>query len=93
MLRTPKERFIACSLSGAWGKITQSEAFEEAIHAALGELNDRLPIETATPQFACDAYQQLVGARKYMEILCSLHTPQTAPKQTPRKVIDYSAGV
>lgn len=73
--------------------MTQTEVYEEAIHAALGELNDQLPMHTANPQESLDSYQQLVGARKFMGILSTLHTPQTTPKQTQAKGLDYSAGV
>jgi hypothetical protein len=93
MLRTPKERFVSSTHKAAWEKIIQTEPFEEAAHAALEQLATELPMECAIPQIACDSHQQMIGARKYMEILCSLHTPQTTPKIIQRQELDFSAGV
>lgn len=93
MLRTPKERFLASTYSGQWGKITQGDVFEEALHAALSQLEDDMPLECAVPQQACDAHQQIIGARKFMQILSSLHMPPTTPPTTKQKGLDYSAGV
>lgn len=93
MLRSPKERFLTSTHSGAWGKVCNSETFEEAIHSALSELATHMPLDTQVPQQACDAHQQMAGARKYMEILCSLHRPDTTPKPNQPKGLDYEAGV
>lgn len=92
-MRTPKQRFLESSYSGQWGKIASSETFEEALHAAFTQLQFEMPIECAQPQQACDAHQQMVGARKLMDILCSLHTPQTTTKTVQSKGLDYSVGV
>ena len=94
MLRSPKERFVHSTHAGPWGKICSGEVFEEAMHAALDQLAfDMTAQDTQVPQQACDAHQQMAGARKYMEILCSLHTPETTPKSTKPKSLDYEAGV
>jgi len=93
MLRTPKERFVASTHKNAWEKVIQSEVFEEAVHASLEQLASELPPECAVPQIACDSYQQMIGARKYMEILCSIHVPQTTPKTVQRQELDFQAGV
>lgn len=93
MLRSPKERFLASTHSGAWGKLASGEVFEEAVHAAFAQLEHDMPLECPTPQQACDAHQQMIGARKFMDILCSLHVPNTSPKPPTVKGLDYSAGV
>lgn len=93
MLRTPKERFLASTHSGAWGKIVSGEIYEEALHAALAQLETETPMECPIPQHAADAHQQMIGARKFMEILCSLHVPNTPHKPPTVKGLDYSAGV
>lgn len=63
------------------------------MHAALGQLANELPIDCAVPQQACDAHQQMIGARKYMDILSSLHVPETSPKTIQTKSLDYGHGV
>lgn len=93
MLRTPKQRFVESTHSGAWGKIVQGEVFEDAMYAAFDELNAQLPLDTPSPQVACDAYQQLVGARKLMDILSTLYVPDKPTTTQQHKGLDYSAGV
>ena len=93
MLRTPKERFLETTKAAAWGKLTSGELYEEAVHSALSQLATELPIECPVPQVACDAYQQMIGARKYMEILSSLHVKPEDTKTTQPKSLDYAAGV
>lgn len=93
MLRTPKERFATNTLAGNWGKIVQSEACEEAMRAAFEELCHEMPGSCPSPQESADSHQRVLGARRYMEILCSIHTPETTTKQSKAKGLDYSAGV
>lgn len=93
MLRDPKERFTSSTFSGAWGKIVQSEVFEEAIYATLNELLHQMPLDVMSPQVACDSHQQMVGARRYMELLCTIHRPTETPKPNQPTGLDYSHGV
>jgi hypothetical protein len=93
MLRSPKERFLSSTLSGAWGKVVQMEAYEEAIHAALGQLCADSPKECPVPQAACDAHQQLIGARKVLDILSTLHVPEKPTTTTQPGTLNYEAGV
>lgn len=90
MLRTPRERFSAHV--DTWRKLVQTEAFEEATVTALLELNRSLPLQCDFPQMAVDAHQQMVGARKFVEILCSLHEPSENKSTAPRG-LNYQAGV
>lgn len=90
MLRTPRERFAAHV--DTWRKLVQTEAFEEATVTALLELNRSLPLQCDFPQMAVDAHQQMVGARKFVEILCSLHEP-SENKSTAPQGLNYQAGV
>lgn len=73
--------------------MVESMPCEEAMHSALEQLASELPQDCAAPQQACDAYQQMIGARKYMEILSSLHIPETSPKTIQTKSLDYGSGV
>lgn len=93
MLRTPKELFIASAYAGAWKKVAQDDSFEHALTSALSQLETEMPLECAVPQQACDAHQQMIGARKFMEILCLLHVPNTPPTSNKPKGLDYQAGI
>jgi hypothetical protein len=94
MLRTPRDRFLF-TYGAAWKKILADHTIEveEAILTSLMELQSDLPIECSTPQMACDAHQQMIGARKVLDILCSLHQPPPKQPQDTTKSLNYSAGV
>ncbi len=95
MLRTPKSKFIASGHAAAWKKFLneQANSAEEAMQCALLELAEELPLHTTMPQQACDAHQQMVGARNYMRILSSLHEPQPTTKTTQSPTLNYKAGI
>jgi hypothetical protein len=94
MLRTPRDRFLS-TYGQAWKKLINDHVItiEEATNTSLMELAHDLPIECATPQMACDAHQQMIGARKVLDILCSLHQPPPKPPQDTTKSLNYQAGV
>ena len=93
MLRTPREKFLASYGSKWMGAVREhSIEFEEAIITALLELAQEMPRDCATPQIACDSHQQMIGAHKVLDILCSLHQPPSKPPPIP-KGLDYQAGV
>jgi len=92
MLIDPRTRFAQSTHAAAFKKIVATPDFEEATLAALLSLQREMPIE-CNPQQSLDAHQQMVGARRYLEILCSLHEPVTQPKPAPKKGLDYSSGV
>lgn len=92
MLRTPRAKFAASPHAAGFKKLVQSDEFEEATLTALLELQREMPTE-CVPQQSVNAHQQMVGAKRYLEILCSLHVPLATTKSTPAKSLDYSAGV
>lgn len=92
MLRSPKEKFIASSHKAAFEKIVQSDAFEEAILAALLQMENEMPRD-CTPNQAADAHNQMAGARKYLETLCSIHQPEKQLQERPFRELNYKAGV
>lgn len=94
MLRGPKEKFLADYGTG-WKKLVSENPrlFEEAFFATLLELATDLPLDCAIPQQACDAHQQMAGARKALRILSSLHEPTSTTKPATPRGLDYSAGV
>jgi len=95
MIRPPRTKFLSSPHASNWKKFVKEhpDAIEEAMSCALLELTDNLPLETAMPQQACDAYQQMVGARKLLAILSTIHEPQTTTKIVQPKGLDYNAGV
>lgn len=92
MLRSPRDKFTSSVHFDGFKKIVQTEAFEEATLAALLELEREQPIE-CLPQQSVDAHQQMVGARRYLEILCSLQQPQQETTKAPARGLNYAAGV
>lgn len=92
MVRSPREKFTTSIHCGDWKRLSQSEAFEEASIAAMLELQADLP-KDCIPQQAADSHQQMVGARKYLEILCAIHEPTKNPKPAAARGLDYQAGV
>lgn len=93
MLRPPRDKFVASGDAEAFKKIVQSEAFESATLTAMLELEREMPLDCPIPQQACDAHQQMAGARKYLEILCSLHQPPSPTRKTSQRVLNEQAGV
>jgi hypothetical protein len=94
MIRSPREKFI--SIHGdSWKKLvsTNPTMMEDAFNNSLLELGRDMPLDCALPQQACDAHQQMAGARKLLDILSSLHQPQTTPKSSQTKGLNYQAGV
>lgn len=92
MLRSPRDKFISSTHLDSFKKLIQAECFEEATTTAMLELERDFPLE-CTPQQSADAHQQMVGARKYLDFLVSLATPQKDYKTMPRTELNYSAGV
>jgi len=93
MLRSPKERFITSVHAAVWKITIGSESTEEAFHSALCQMCDDSPTECHVPQVACDAHQQLIGARKILDILSTLHIPTTPNQVSKPKGLDYSVGI
>lgn len=94
MLRSPRAKFVASGHAGMWKKLMNESAngVEEAMQCALMELADTFP-GNPTAQQACDSHHQLAGARKYMQILSTIHEPIIEPKTTKPTELNYKAGV
>lgn len=92
MIRSPKELFHASQYISPWKDIingTTSSAFEHACQTALAELVRSLPESSPDPSRAWDSYLQILGARKVIEILSSLHEPAEKPKPIPYDTLNY----
>jgi hypothetical protein len=93
MIRDPKEKFIAGPHKAAFDKLAQEPAFEEAIMASLLQLQKGLPQIEYSPNQAADAHNQMVGAQKFVQILCSIHQPEPKTKPIQFQELNPDAGV
>lgn len=93
MLRTPRDKFVASAHCAEFKAIFQKEAFEEASLAALLEMTAEVCVQGLTPNQAADAANQIAGAKRYLEILCTIWQPTEKVKQQKVSNLDYKAGV
>jgi hypothetical protein len=82
-MRTSKQLFQSSAAFKEFQTMLASPSFEPACHAALASFVESLPTSTAEPSKSWDAHCQIVGARRVLEILSTLHEPDTTP--TPQK--------
>jgi hypothetical protein len=92
MLRTARSKFVNGPQRAAFEAIVASPAFEEATLAALLELQSDMPLVTS-PNQAADCHNMMAGARRYLEVLCSIHLPETKPKSSKSQELNWDAGV
>lgn len=93
MVRTPRDAFVAGAHCAEFKAIYQSEAFEAATSAALLEMTAETCQQGLTPNQAADAGNQMAGAKRYLEILCTIWQPTEKVKQQKPPNLDYRAGV
>lgn len=79
-MRTAKELFKASGHLVNFQKFIADPSFDPACHAAMGILLETLPKTTPDPSRAWDAYLQIQGAMKVLDILSRLHEPDEPPK-------------
>lgn len=82
-MRTSKQLFQASPVFRDFNALLTNPAFETACNAAILGLIESLPGSAAEPSKAWDSYLQILGARRVLEILSTLHEPETTP--TPQK--------
>ncbi len=92
MLRSPRERFTSSTYKDAWSKVIASESFEEATCASLLELQAEQPPDPS-PNQAADSMNRLIGARRFLEILCTIHHVPTKPTKHRTESLNFEAGV
>jgi len=92
MLRTPRAYFASTPHRAKFEAIATAPEFEAATLAALLEFQADLPMDT-TPNQAADAHNMMVGARRFLSILCTIHQPVTNQKPAKLPELDWSAGV
>lgn len=92
MLPSPKERFATSTYKDSWSKVVATESFMEAASASLLELQAELPVDP-TPNQAADAHNKMLGARRFLEILSTIHQVETKTEPRTTKTLNWSAGV
>lgn len=88
-MRTAKVLFQGSSQSSEFQKLVAAPSFEVACHAALATLVESLPVGVADPSKSWDAYLQIIGARRVLEILSHLHEPDEPSKPTEWPTLNY----
>lgn len=89
-IRPPKEAFIASTYRREWEEIAGKDAFHFACDYALLVLEDGFPLR-ATPNDAADSHQQMIGARKVLDILKTMSEPTTKPRPINPPTLNYEA--
>lgn len=92
MIRSPKERFIASASAPVFRKMATSFEFEEAVVAAMIEMERDMPMD-CSPNQAADAHNQMVGARKYLDKLVTIYQPEVTSEETTHPTLNYEHGV
>jgi len=77
-----KKAFQKSPYRAKFEAISQDEAFRAALDAALLTMVQSQPREKEVTA-SWDCHSQLVGARAFIDILCSLHVPQKENKPQP----------
>lgn len=88
-MRAAKELFQSSPEFKNFQAIVASTAFEPACNAALLCLIEELPEKTADPSKAWDCYLQIVGARRFIDMLSQLHVPPEKEKRVKSAELDY----
>lgn len=78
MPRTAREAFLASTAKEPFSKLAESVAFDTACEYALLTLVEEMPAE-AEPNLAWTQHAKIIGARRAIEILRTLHVPPAAP--------------
>jgi hypothetical protein len=88
-MRTAKELFRASPAFANFQKLLADPAFEPACHAALAALVESLPPSAADPSKAWDAYLQILGARRVLDIFSRLHEPDEPARKEAWPSLNY----
>ena len=90
-MRTSKELFQSSHAFNNFKDILTNRAFEPACSAALLGLIESLPAHSADPSKAWDAYLQIVGARRVLQIFSELHVKDEPRKTLKPNELNYAA--
>jgi hypothetical protein len=88
MIITPKQAFIESKHRKEHEDTTQKQSFQVACDYALLVLIQDQP-EAIDPSKGWDSHSQLVGARKVLNILKTLHLPEAESKPVKQPKLKY----
>ena len=92
VLRTSRKKFVESEFAEAFQRIVQTEAFEEACHAALLTMVEEQSPMISGPD-AADAAVRLAGAKRLIEILDTIWQKEEQPNIVTKKTLNYKVGV
>jgi hypothetical protein len=78
-MRTPRQKFFESAFRKPYEDIVNRVEYEEALNAALLELQVEM-LEPTDPSKSWDQGSRLAGARRFVQILSSLHLRDEPPK-------------
>lgn len=87
-IRHPKDTFLASTSKVPFEAVASSDAFHIACDYALLVLSEETPLRP-TPNEAADAHQQMVGARRVLNILKTLSEPREKPREPIGPKLNY----
>lgn len=88
-MRTAKDLFQHSPAFADFQNLLASPAFEPACHAALATFIETLPVQLSDPSKSWDVACQIAGARRVLEALSTLQTPDEVPHAPPRPTLHY----
>lgn len=86
--RNPKITFLKSAWCKEMDQITSTDAFHIACDYALLILEDDMPLR-ASPNESADCHQQMVGARRVLDILKTLPEPKQAVREPHTPSLNY----
>lgn len=91
MPRSARESFINGPHRVELEKIVQTASFEVACHTALLALVEEQQATFVAPESSWQIGVHLAGARRVLEILSTLHQPETQPEKQKIPSLNYRA--
>lgn len=90
-MKSAKLLFQATPVFKDYTALLNNPAFETACSVALASFIENLPQSSADPSKAWDSYLQIVGARRVLEVLGTLHEADQEAKPTKFPTLNYDA--
>jgi hypothetical protein len=90
MTRTPKQAFIESSHCKDHAIVTGTESFQAACEYSLLAFLQEQP-EAIDPSKGWDSHSQMIGARRVLEILKTLHQQEEVQKPVKPPTLNYRA--
>jgi len=89
MIRAPKQAFIESPHRAQHEKIVQTESFQSACDYSLLVLLNELPKAT-DPSQGWDCHSQMIGARRVLDILKTIHKADEGNKPLRAPKLNYN---